>query len=380
MPLTELQAKNAKPADKNYMLRDDKCLYLYVTQSGKYWIMRTWANGREKKTSLGPYPEISLKDARAKRDEINSARARGEDPFTETVTKKDTFGDVTADWLSVRMADKAANYLKVINLRLNNYILPELGKLQISAITSGDILRLCRSIEARGIIETASRVKVIIGQIFRYAIAAGIVNTDPTIALQGALKSRSAKHYATVTEPAKVALLMRNIQAYPYTVVRTALLLSALTFCRPGEIRMAEWSEFDPDACEWRIPAEKMKMKRVHIVPLATQVLKFLEELREFTGGCRWLFPSSRSDGRPMSDNTVRIALRSMGYGNEDMTAHGFRAMASTILNENGFPPDVIERQLAHAERNAIRAAYNHAEYLPERRKLMQWYADFLLI
>ena len=171
---------------------------------------------------------------------------------------------------------------------------------------------------------------------------------------------------------------MKNINAYPHAVVRCALKFSALTFCRPGEIRHAEWSEIDFENCEWRIPAEKMKMKRVHIVPLATQTIELLHFLQQLTGRSKWLFPSTRMDGRPMSENTVRVALRSMGYTNDDMTAHGFRGMASTRLNEMGWPPDVIERQLAHSERNAVRAAYNHAEYLDERRKMMQAWADYL--
>ena len=183
---------------------------------------------------------------------------------------------------------------------------------------------------------------------------------------------------AALTKPLEIAMLMKNINAYPHAVVRCALKFSALTFCRPGEIRHAEWSEIDFENCEWRIPAEKMKMKRVHIVPLAEQTIELLLFLKELTGKGKWLFPSARMDGRPMSDNTVRVALRSMGYSNEQMTAHGFRGMASTRLNEMGWAPDVIERQLAHAENNQVRAAYNHAEYLPERRKMMQFWADYL--
>lgn len=183
---------------------------------------------------------------------------------------------------------------------------------------------------------------------------------------------------ATLTNPADIANLMRNINSYPHVIVRCALKFSALVFCRPGEIRHAERGEIDFYAREWRIPAEKMKMKRLHIVPLATQTIELLKFLQEFTGRRKWLFPSERMDGPPMSENTVRVALRSMGYGNDDMTAHGFRSMASTRLNELGWPPDVIERQLAHAERNAVRAAYNHAEYLPERKKMMQFWADYL--
>jgi integrase len=186
------------------------------------------------------------------------------------------------------------------------------------------------------------------------------------------------KHYAAITESEKIGILMRQINAYPYDVVRCALKFSVLAFCRPGEIRAAEWKEIDWDKALWNIPASRMKMKQPHIVPLARQAIGLLNELRQFTGKQRWLFPSTRNDDRCMSENTIRVALRSMGYGNEDMTPHGFRAMASTVLNSNAFPKDHIERQLAHAERNAVRDAYNHAEYLPQRREMMQWYADWL--
>ncbi|MGI6253613.1 MAG: tyrosine-type recombinase/integrase [Aminivibrio sp.] len=239
-------------------------------------------------------------------------------------------------------------------------------------------MALCRRIEGRGLTDTANRVKQLVGQIFRYAIATDRVSSDPTAALHGALSPHKSKHYASLKGGAAIGALMRAIDAYPQAVVRCALRFSALVFCRPGEIRRAEWQEVNFEGSEWRISAEKMKAGRPHIVPLSHQALATLEELREFTGGQRWLFPSARRDGRCMSENTVRVALRSMGYGNEDMTAHGFRSMASTALNENGWPVDVIERQLAHAERSAVRAAYNHAEYLGQRREMMQWWGDWL--
>ena len=379
MALTELQVKNAKPTEKNYTIRDEKNLYLYVTPSGKYWIFRGWKDGKEFKKSLGSYPQVSLKDARVKRDEINAARARGEDPFIKSAKSSETFKDILNDWLDVKMSGNSEGYLRVINLRISKYILPELAGRKITEITSGDILRLCRSIEATGKTETARRIKIIIGQVFRFAIATDRAETDSTLAIAGALAPASGRHYAAITEPDRIAHLIRTIQAYPYPLLRYAMLFSALTFARPGEVRRAEWQEISLDRQEWRIPAEKMKMKRPHIVPLASQTLDLLLELKNITGCYRWLFPSARSDSRPMSENAVRVALRSMGFTNDEMTAHGFRAMASTTLHENGFQSEVIEIQLAHAEKNAVKAAYNHAEYLPERRKLMQWYADFLL-
>ena len=216
----------------------------------------------------------------------------------------------------------------------------------------------------------------VIGQVFRFAVASDLINFDPTYALNGALKPLHREHYATLTNPDDIAILMRAIKAYPYVIMRCALLFSVYTFARPGEARSAEWNEIKDDV--WDIPPEKMKMKRRHIVPLSVQVKAIIEELRPITGKGRYLFPSPRSDGNCMSDNGVRIALRVMGFTKEQITPHGFRAMFSTIANEHGWNRDVIERQLAHVEKNAVRGAYNHAEYMPERIKIMQWWADWL--
>ena len=377
--ITELQVKSAKPKDKPYMLRDDRGLYLRVDPSGrKYWILRTWTAGKERKTSLGPYPDLGLKDARTRRDEIQAARARGEDPFQKAPKRKETFGKMASEWLKVKMATKAPSYRRVIELRLGRYILPALGDSLLEAVTPGQILRLCRRIEETGHIETAQRVKVIIGQVFRFAIASDRTDSDPTSSLKGALRTPSPKHFATMTDPEEIRHLVRTMREYPYPTMRAALLFSILTFARPGEVRSAEWTEINTSRAEWRIPEGKTKMRRPHIVPLAAQALVVLEELRSFTGAGKWLFPSPRNDGRCMSENGVRVALRSMGFGADQITPHGFRAMASTTLNENGWSPDTIERQLAHMERNQVRAAYNHAEYLEERRKMMQWWADWL--
>lgn len=374
MPLTELMVRQAKPEDKSYAMSDGNGLILEVRPSGaKYWIVRYWEKGKEHRKSLGPYPEVSLKAARDRNIDLRRALKSGRPDDTEA------FASVAEEWFKKRIEPSiSAKHIKTIRFRLDSYILPAIGSSRLSEITSSTVLNLCRKIEDRGVVETAHRVKLIIGQVFRYAIATDRAGSDPTVALRGALQTRKEVHYGTITEPAKVADLIRGILAYPYPVVRCGLMFSALTFCRPGEVRHAEWSEIDLDRQEWRILAEKMKMKRAHIVPLATQTLKLLEELRGLTGTGEWLFPSARNDGRPMSENTIRMGLRTMGYANGEMTPHGFRAMASTLLNENGFPPDVIERQLAHVEGNAVRAAYNHAEYLPERRKMMQWWANYL--
>lgn len=374
MALTDIYVKHLQARDKKFSVSDGRGLILEIRPNGqKYWIIRVWIDGKEKRKHIGGYPEMSIKEARLK-----AVEARSQLFTPETKREKITFREIASEWLEKRMTDKRPSYLRVLNLRLNKYILPELKDIAMNEITSGTVLKLCRKLEARGVIETAARVKVIIGQIFRYAIATDRAENDPTVGLKGALATRTPKHMATLTKPSDIAILMKNINAYPHAVVRCALKFSALTFCRPGEIRHAEWSEIDFENREWRIPAEKMKMKRVHIVPLATQAIEVLRFVQQLTGKSKWIFPSARMDGRPMSENTVRVALRSMGYSNEQMTAHGFRGMASTRLNEMGWSPDVIERQLAHSERNQIRAAYNHAEYLSERRKMMQVWADYL--
>ena len=375
--LIGLTVKSAKPREKSYMIRDERGLYLRIDPSGrKYWIFRYWENKKEHQLSLGTYPHISLKEARLKRDEIQLARSKGESPSRNTPKAPQLFSEITNEWLNVRMNNKAESYVKTVHYRLNKYILPEIGNWPLKEITSGNILQLFRQIEDTGHDETARRVKTVIGQIFRFAIAAGWTDSDPTSALLGALKPRRNNHYATITNPPEIAILMKAIKAYPYTIMRCAMLFSVYTAARPGEIRRAEWSEIRDNV--WDIPPEKMKMKRRHIVPLSLQVKSILEELRPLTGKSRWIFPSPRDNLRCMSENGVRVALRTIGYTNEQITPHGFRAMFSTIANEHGINRDVIERQLAHVENNSVRGTYNHAEYMTDRIKLMQWWADYL--
>jgi integrase len=376
MALTELMIKQAQPEEKTYMMSDGKGLSLEVRPNGKkYWIVRYWTNKKERRTSMGSYPNVTLKEAREKNISFRKALKSGKPIGFEL----ETFATVAEEWMEKRMNPKSAeSYLRTLRLRLKRLILPSIGHMKMEDITSGFILQLCRRIEDKGTIETAARVKVIIGQIFNYSIATSRIETNPTLALRGALQTRKEKHYAAITEPDKIALLIRQIDAYPYSLIRCAMKFSALVFCRPGEIRHAEWKEIDWAKAEWKIPEEKMKMKRPHVVPLARQTLELLREVQTMTHHQKWVFPSARNDDHCMSENAIRVALRSMGYTNDDMTAHGFRAMASTILNENGFSPDLIERQLAHADANAIRAAYNHAEYITQRREMMQWWADWL--
>lgn len=387
MPLTEIQIRQAKPKEKTFSLGDGRGLILEVRPNGsKLWVARLWEKGsadpttgkrrsKEFRRGLGSYPEISLKAAREKNFELRMKS------YTTDIRNKDSvlFSDTAEEWMKVRILPRLApSYVRVIRIRLDRWILPEFEGLTLGEVSSKRILDLCRRIGQRGTYETASRVKQLIGQVFRYAVAVGVADGDPTAALAGALTPSPGKHRAAITDEREIGELMRRIAGYPYPVMRCALLFSALTFCRPGEIRHAEWGEIDLEKREWRIGAEKMKMRRPHIVPLCEEAVDVLKELREHTGKQRWLFPSPRRDGRPMSENGVRVALRSLGYSNDDMCAHGFRAMASTALNENGWPVDVIERQLAHVERNSVRKAYNHAEYLPQRREMMAWWGRYL--
>ncbi len=263
--------------------------------------------------------------------------------------------------------------------RLTLNVFPWIGARPVGGITAPELLAVLRRIEASGRLETAHRAHQNCGQVFRYAVATGRAERDPSGDLRGALPPASKSHYAAVTEPKAIAGLLRAIDGYTGSFVTTrALRLAPLVFVRPGELRRAEWAEIDLDAAEWRIPAAKMKMRAPHVVPLADQALAILRELHPLTGRGRYVFPGARSAERPMSENAVNAALRYMGYDSDVMTGHGFRALASTTLHEQGWPSDIIERQLAHAERNKIKAAYNRAEHLPERRRMMQAWADYL--
>lgn len=263
--------------------------------------------------------------------------------------------------------------------RLEGHVFPLIGSIPIDQVDASQIRRVLLRIENMRTLHTAHRVKNIIGEIMRYAVAMGLILHNPVPDLAGVLPPAKVKHRATITNPSGIGGLLRSIDEYQGSpVTRCAMKLAALTFVRPGELRYAEWSEIDLKAKEWRIPAEKMKMKRAHIVPLSRQSIKVFEEVEMITSHGKYVFPSERSAARPMSNNTVNAALRRMGYAKEEMTGHGFRSMASTNLNEMGYHPDHIEKQLAHVETNKVRAAYNHAEYMPERKKMMQAWADYL--
>lgn len=387
MPLTDTAIRNAKPQGKQYKLTDEKGMYLLVNKAGKYFRLDYRFAGKRKTLALGVYPDVKLVEAREKRDAAKKMIAQGIDPAqTRKVQKtiqieqaENSFEAVAREWHGKYSSNWADSHATKIIRRFELYIFPWLGSRPIAEISPPELLAVLRKIEGKGILETAHRAQQNCGQVFRYAIATGRAERDPSADLRGALTPAKHERMATITEPKKIGQLLRAIDGYEGTpVARCALKLAPFVFVRPGELRHAEWSEIDLDSAEWRIPAEKMKMKDPHIVPLSSQAVEVLTEILPITGKGRYVFPSVRTNARPMSENTVLAALRRMGFTKEEMSGHGFRAMASTVLHEQGWPSDVIERQLAHAERNSIKAAYNHAQHLPERRKMMQAWADYL--
>lgn len=353
---------------------------------GRSWRYRYRFAGNARMLSLGTYPQVSLAEARKRRDEARAVLQTGRDPSSERKADKlrvklsveNTFGAIAREWLE-QQRGKLADITYQKSEWLFSFVMPALDARPIAAITAPEILAILRGIEARGRRETAHRVKQRVGQVFRYAIATGRAERDPSSDLRGALSPVVTTSRAAVTDPNDVADLLCAIDEYQgQPATKAALRLAPLVFARPGNLRAMEWSELSLDAAEWRIPAHKMKVREPHVVPLAKQAVAMLLELHPLTGRGRYVFPSLRTGNRPMSENTINAALRRLGYDKETMTGHGFRALASTRLNEMGWAPDVIERQLAHAERNKVRAAYNRASYMGERRKMMQAWADYL--
>lgn len=364
-------------------------MYLRVKAAGKYWRMDYRIDGRAKVLSLGVYPAVTLAEARRRREKARTTLALGIDPSIAKREEKiarvraaaNTFEVVAREWLKNTAKKRSEGTQVKITKWLEKDVFPYLGIWPISTIKSKDVLdKVARRMEARGIHESAHRVVQICSQVFRYAVAAGLAERDVTTDLRGALATIEKTHYAAITDPAQAGVLLRSIHAYGghlYTL--TALKLSPLVFVRPGELRTAEWSEIDFDAAEWRIPGAKMKMRVDHIVPLSTQAVALLRDLHSATGHGRYVFPSLRTGERPMSENTVNAALRGMGYAKDVMTAHGFRAMARTILDEVlGERVDFIEHQLAHAVKDPNGRAYNRTAHLPARREMMQRWADYL--
>jgi len=388
MKMTDPAVKNAAPKEKQYTLYDSEGLFLLILPNGaKLWRWKYLVGPkRYKRLSLGTYPKVSLKAARAERDRLQADRVKGIDPSAAKQALKaveraqgETFKLVTEEWFKEFRHTWTDSTAETIISRLRMDVFPYLGDKPIREITPPELLAVIRRIAARGAVETARRDLQKCGQIFRYAVANGKAERDISADLRGAIAPPAKRHFASIHEPKEIGELLRAIDAYRGSpVTRCALKLAPLTFVRPGELRHAEWVEIDMEAAEWRIPAERMKMREKHIVPLSRQALDVLRELHPISGGGRYVFPGGRSVSRPMSENAVLAALRRMGYEKGEMTGHGFRSMASTILHEQGWPSDVVERQLAHGERNKVKAAYNFAQHLPERRKMMDAWANYL--
>jgi len=389
--LTDTQARNAKPKEKPYKLTDGGGLYLFVSPAGgKLWRMKYYFDRSEKLLSLGPYPALSIAEARKRLTEAREQIANGIDPgvhkkavrAAERAINENSYEVIAREWITKHYTIWAASHETKIIARQENDIFPHIGGRPVNKITAPELLAVLRMIEQRGALDTAHRALQDCSRIFRYAIATGRAERDPAADLRGALSPAKEGHFATITEPKAIGDLLRAIDAYGGSggsvIVAAALRLAPYVFVRPGELRRAEWKEFDFEKMEWRIPAEKMKMRQTHIVPLSRQVLEILHDLKPHTGHGVYLFPSLRTDTRPISDVALLAALRRLGFAKEEMTIHGFRSMASTLLNEQGYNRDWIERQLAHGERNNVRAAYNYAEYMPERRRMMQQWADYL--
>lgn len=376
----------AKPAGSKHS--DAYGLYLHVTKAGKYWRMAYRFAGKQKTLALGVYPDVTLAQARKRRDDAKAQIADGIDPSTSKRAEKlaqksaagNTFQKVADEWLKATAADRKAITQQKVSNWLQKDIYPSLGKLPITSIGPREVLAMARKMEERGAYDSAKRLVQICGQVFRYAVAEGSAERDVTADLKGAMQKAEKRHYAAITDPALLGPLLRAMEGHKgHIYCRAALRLTPLVFVRPGELRTAEWAEMDLDKAEWRIPGAKMKMANDHIVPLSSQALAILQELQPITGHGQYVFPSIRTGERPMSENTVSAALRALGYDSNMQTAHGFRATARTIMDEVlGERVDLIEHQLAHAVKDANGRAYNRTAHLPARREMMQRWSDYL--
>lgn len=390
MALTDTFVKQVKPkgAAAGEKYSDGGGMYLLVKPSGKYWRMDYRHIEQRKTLALGVYPAVSLAKARKRREAAREQLADGIDPGIAKREEKqarataaaNTFEAVSLQWLGKSASERAASTQEKVSTWLQKDVYPSIGKLPISTIKPRDVLDAVRKMEARGAIDSAHRVKQICGQVFRYGVAAGLCERDVTVDLRGALAAIPKGNFAAITDPKQAGDLLRSIQAYAgHPVTCAALQLAPLVFVRPGELRTAEWSEFDLEAATWRIPGSKMKMGVDHIVLLATQAVAILRALQPLTGHGRYVFPSLRTGERPMSENTLNAALRSMGFDQDTMTAHGFRAMARTILDEVlAERVDLIEHQLAHMVKDPNGRADNRTAHLPARQQMMQRWADYL--
>lgn len=386
MPLSDTKIRAAKPAEKTYRLTDEKGMYLEITPAGgRYWRLKYRVQGKEKRLALGVYPDVSLADARAKRDAARSQLAAGTDPMEARkaaaqearAASSNSFEAVAREWHAIQAAGRWTPRHAEKTLRgLESHIFPSVGQTPINQITAGQLLGVLRDVQEKGAVDRANRLRQVCGEVFRYGIVTGRNDSNPAADLVRALQPSRQRHYAALRKdelPGFLNALETEHRMSPVT--RLGLKLLALTFVRPGELRQAEWREFDMANRIWEVPAERMKMRVSHLVPLSRQTIDTLEQLRELTGNSALLFPGRSDVTKPISDNTFRQALHSMGF---NVTAHGFRATASTLLNEMGYRADAIERQLSHGERNKVRAAYNRAEYLEERKTMMDRWGDYL--
>jgi len=380
--LPEISVRNAKGRDKPYKLSDGGGLYLLVNpNSSKYWRLKYRLHGKEKTLSLGVYPGVSMAEARIEANKAKKLLREGADPVIRRRQEKhtkiaNTFRNIAEEWFIKQKGSWTKDHAGRVMRTLERDVYPYIGDIPIQDIQTLDCLSVIRVVEARGALDVASRVKQRISSVFRYAIQTARCQFNPADQLQGVIETRKVKHMAALSAEALPSFLERLESYQGYTITKLALKFLMHTFVRPGELRGARWSEFNFEKMEWRIPADRMKMTEEHIVPLSSQAMAILEEVRELTGKYELLFPGVRNNRKEMSENTLTYAIRKrLGF---DATAHGFRSTASTILNETGFRPEVIERQLAHAERNKVRAAYNRSQYLSERREMMDWWGDYL--
>ena len=388
MKLTNTAIINAKPKDKAYKISDGGGMYLLVKNNGgKYWRMKYRISGKEKVLSLGVYPDVSLKSAREARDEARKIIASGDDPNKikkekkrqEAINNENTFKNISENWHELNSSKWTHDHSNKVLRRLELHIFPFIGNKPIKMIKPLELLEVLQKVENKGATELSHRLLQTCTAIFRYGIVMGKTDYNPAADLKGALKAHKANNYPTISAKELPVFFQKleNAQTSELNILAIKILLH--TFLRQGELRKSEWTHIDFDKKEWRVPATLMKMRDEHIVPLSKQLILLLEELRELTGDNKYMFPSQHKQKNPtMSEGTIgRVLKEYMGYRGE-MVGHGVRALASTVLNEHGFRVDVIERQLAHAERNKVRAAYNRAEYLPERKKMMQWWSDYL--
>lgn len=389
MPLTDTALRNARPRERPYKLSDGRGLCLLVQPNGsKWWRFRYSWQGAERMLSLGTYPDTPLSEARNRREAARQSIDQGVDPGAERrgrrEAKDNTFRSIADHFLSqlekqVRAAKRSDQTLRKARWAPETYVYPDLGRRPIDGITAKELLVTLKKIEALGLLETARRTKQRCGQVFRHAIGLGHAGRDITTDLRGLLEAPTVEHHASMTDPASVGALLRAIDGYTgREVTRFALKLAPLVFVRPGELRHAQWDDVDLENTQWRIGAQRMKKKVQHIVPLSRQALEILRQLKGVTDDGSFLFPAQGDRARPMSANTINLALRALGHSSSDMTGHGFRSMASTLLNEQGWPPDAIERQLSHTKEDEVRGAYNYAQHLSIRRRMMQVWADYL--